>query len=482
MRFEPVLYICGIILTTAGFAMLAPATVDMHMGNVYDAKVFFLSSGITVFFGAMLILSNHDKWKRITVRETFLMTSLNWILVSAFSALPFCFSELQLSYTDAFFETMSGLTTTGSTILSGLDSLPYGLLLWRASLQWLGGIGIIVMAIAILPFLHIGGMQLFTTESSDNAGKTFPRVAQVVTATIIVYLVLSVLCAASLKIAGMSCFEAITHAMTTVSTGGYSTSDCSIGHFNSAAIEWVIIFFMTTGGMPIIFFLYIANRQWENVRNDSQVFRYLYWLAIIIAGMSVWLWLSTGIPYEDALRKIAFHVISLVTTTGFATDNYIQWGHVFVVAFFILTAVGGCTGSTAGGIKIFRFRILYLTAIRHFKTMLTPHGVFINLYNGKPVKEDVMIGVLVFITAFFFSVAFLTLILGCYGVDFVTSLSGALTAIANVGPGLGNIIGPAGNFSTLPDGAKWALSVGMLLGRLEFLTVFVLFIPAAWKN
>lgn len=482
MRLGPVLFICGLIVTMIGGAMLFPSLVDLAHGNILGAEVFAIVAGATIFFGLLLSFANHNNWNRLTVRETFLMTSLCWVLVSLFAALPFCFSSLQLSYTDAFFETMSGLTTTGSTILSGLDNMPHGVLLWRAILQWLGGIGIIVMAIAILPFLRIGGMQLFSTESSDTAGKTFPRVSQIVSATIGVYLTLSAACAISYSIAGMSLFDAVTHMMTTVSTGGYATSDKSMGAFNSPTIEWICTLFMMTGGLPLVFFLQIITAQWDTLKQDSQAFRYLLWLILFTCFASVWFWQTTDMSYADALRSSAFHIVSLVTTTGYATTDYSLWGPVAIAFFFILTCMGGCTGSTAGGIKIFRLRILYLATIKHFKTMLSPHGVFVSLYNGRPVKEDVMTGVLVFMAAFAFTVGALTLVLALFGIDFMTALTGALTAVANVGPGFGEIIGPAGNFASLPDGAKWALTFGMLVGRLEFLTVFVLFVPSAWKS
>ncbi|MCP4395421.1 MAG: TrkH family potassium uptake protein [Alphaproteobacteria bacterium] len=481
MRFGPVIFTSGILLEFIGISMLMPALLDHLDGNA-EAFIFFKASAITTLSGALIALLTIRKWEIPTIKEMFLMTALNWVVISLFAALPFYFSPLGMNYSDSFFETMSGITTTGSTVLSELDLLPRGIILWRAFLQWLGGIGIVVLAIAVLPFLGVGGMQLFSSESSDNSEKSFARTSQVVWATVIVYLVISTLCAISMYLAGMGGFDAVAHMMTCVSTGGFSPYDASVGHFKQPAVHWVTTFFMLVCGVPMITYTYIARCKWRLIKEDNQAKWFLQTTILLILALSIWLWQTSDMGFEESARLIAFHIVSLMTTTGFAVTDYTVWGSFFIAIVFVVTMLGGCTGSTAGGIKAFRLHILYLTMKKHFESMLSPHRVFVALYNGRPVTDDIASSVFVFISVFALSVIAIALMLACTGLDFTTSFSGALTAVANVGPGLGDTIGPAGNFSTLSDLAKWVLSFGMLLGRLEFMTVLVVFVPSAWKD
>lgn len=481
MRFGPVIFTSGILIEFIGVSMLIPAFLDHYDGNS-EALIFLQAAAITIISGALISVATVRKWGIPTVKEMFLMTAVNWIVISAFAALPFYLAPLKMTYADAYFETMSGITTTGSTVLSGLDLLPRGIILWRAFLQWLGGIGIVVLAIAILPFLGVGGMQLFTSESSDNSEKSFARTSQVVWATVIVYLTISTLCAFSMYLAGMGGFDAIAHMMTCVSTGGFSPYDASVGHFKQPAVHWVTTFFMLVCGIPMITYTYIVRQKWRLIKEDNQVRWFLMVTILLILSLSVWLWQTSEMGFEESARLMSFHLVSLMTTTGFAVTDYTVWGPFFISVVFVVTMLGGCTGSTAGGIKAFRLHILYLTMKKHFESMLSPHRVFVAIYNGRPVSEDVSNGVFVFISVFALSVIGITILLAATGLDFTTSLSGALTAVANVGPGLGDTIGPAGNFSSLSDFAKWILSFGMLLGRLEFMTVLAVFIPSAWKD
>jgi trk system potassium uptake protein TrkH len=356
------------------------------------------------------------------------------------------------------------------------------LLLWRSLLQWLGGIGIIGMGIAILPFLRVGGMQLFRSESSDRSDKVAPRASDLAIAVTWVYLTLTVACIGALTLAGMSWFDAINHAMAAVSTGGFSTRDASIAGWENAAIEWVLVVFMMLGGMPFVRFISLVQKGLTPFWADSQIFWYVSFLAAVSVVLSVWLSWTQDIPWLEAIRLTTFNVVSVVTTTGFASADYTLWGPMAVVAFFLLTFVGGCTGSTAGGLKIFRFEILFIVLHMLQRRLYSPNLVITLSYNRRPFGSDIMISVMSFGFVYMTSVFLLALLLSFLGLDMITAMSGAATAVGNVGPGLGPIIGPAGNFTSLPDGAKWLLAFGMLLGRLEFFTVLVVLSPAFWRQ
>ncbi|MCP4329855.1 MAG: TrkH family potassium uptake protein [Alphaproteobacteria bacterium] len=457
------------------------AVADLVTGNP-DWQVFIASAGITVFVGVALVLSTSSTWSKFTIRQAFLLTTLSWLVLAAFAALPFAFSELNLSYTDAFFESMSGITTTGSTVIVGLDKAPPSILLWRALLQWLGGIGIIVVAVAILPMLQVGGMQLFHMESSDRSEKVLPRAAQIASGIAIIYLIATIACAVAYWLGGMSAFEAFTHAMTTIATGGFSTSDSSVGVFDSVAIDWTATFFMVIGGMPFVLYLQAVRGKPMTLLRDSQIHWFLSIIALAIVGLSFWQWASVGTDLDDALRYSAFNVVSVITGTGYSTVAFDRWGGFAVTVFFLLMFIGGCAGSTSCGIKIFRFQVLYANARVQLARLLQPHGVFIPYFNRAPIPEGVTSAVLGFFFLFICAFGWLAMALGLCGLDFLTAVSGAATSIANVGPGLGSIIGPAGTFAPLPDAAKWLLSAGMLLGRLELFTVLVLFLPSFWRK
>ncbi len=480
LGLQPIGFIVGIFITTLAVVMAVPALADLVTGN-RDWLTFAVSSGGGLVFGGLLILSSYRERIALSVHQAFLLTTSAWIAASAYGALPFYFSELDLSYADAYFEAISGLTTTGSTILSGLDSMPPGILLWRSILHWVGGIGIIVMAVAILPYLRVGGMQLFRTESSDRSEKVLPGAAQIAAAITRVYALLTALCILAYWSCGMTAFEAVNHAMATLSTGGYSTSDASLGHFEQPAIHWFATLFMLAGGLPFVLYVQAINRMDWAPLWDSQVRVFIAFLAIVVGVLSTWLSLTQQLDFLVALRLVAFNVVSIVTTTGFATTDYTTWGAPAQMAFFLLTYIGGCTGSTAGGIKIFRFQVMGAATGMQFRRLVHPHAVYIARYNGRPLPEDVMTSVANFVLMFLVSAVFLSVALGCLGLDFVTAVSGAATALANVGPGLGGTIGPAGNFASLPDAAKWLLSAGMLLGRLEILTCLILLTPAFWR-
>lgn len=481
LDIRPVLYVIGALVSVVALAMLLPMAVDIYYGHS-DWQVFAAASAITLFFGVLLMLTNRVEQLTLSLRQTFVLTTFSWVAICAFSAAPFMVSSLKLSPADAYFETMSGLTTTGATVISGLDDLAPGLLVWRSALQFLGGVGIIAMAIAVLPFLRVGGMQLFRSESSDRSDKVVPRASDLAIEVLWFYCLMMVACAIALSWAGMGAFDAINHAMTTVSTAGFSTKDASIGAWNNAAVDWIIILFMLLGGMPLVRFVSVMRGDFGPLWRDSQVRWYVGFVAVVSLAMAVHILDAYPDAPLDALRHAAFNVVSIVTTTGFATTDYAQWSGVSVVAFLMLTMVGGCTGSTSGGIKIFRFEILFMVLRVQVNRLYMPHRVVPLTYNSKPVDADAMVSVMSFGFLYIASILLVALGLGAFGLDLVTSISGAATAIGNVGPGLGDVIGPAGNFSTVPDGAKWVLSAAMLLGRLEFFTVLVLLNRAFWRQ
>jgi trk system potassium uptake protein TrkH len=367
---RPVFFVVGALIVVLAAAMMVPISVDLTVGNP-DWMVFAIASAMTLLFGVQLMLTNWTTWSGLNLRQTFLLTALAWVIVCAFASIPFMVSQIKLSPADAYFEAMSALTTTGSTVIVGLDNLPPGLLLWRSLLQWLGGIGIIGMGIAILPFLRVGGMQLFRSESSDRSDKVAPRASDLAAAVTWVYLTLTIACTAALAFAGMSWFDAVNHAMTAVSTGGFSTRDASVAAWENPLVEWVLVVFMLFGGMPFVRFISLVQRRSTPFWADSQIFWYVAFLTVVSVAMSVWLSWTQDTPWLDAIRLTTFNVVSVVTTTGYASADYTLWGPMAVVAFFLLTFIGGCTGSTAGGLKIFRFEILFITRIRGFQAVVS---------------------------------------------------------------------------------------------------------------
>ena len=481
LDFRPIFFVLGILLTTLAIAMCAPMVTDAVAGHS-DWKVFAGSTSVTLFAGVTMILTNRLPPGRFGLRQAFLLTTVSWLVLTAFAALPFVFADLGLSYTDAFFEAMSGITTTGSTVMIGLDTAPHGILLWRALLQWLGGIGIIVMAVAILPMLKIGGMQLFRMESSDRSEKVMPRVTQIASGIALVYLALTVICAAALWYTGFPGFDAIAHAMTTIATGGFSTSDSSVGGFDNPTAEAIIAVFMVIGGLPFVLYLQAVRGNLGPLFHDSQVRCFVSLVVALLVAMTLWRYGTDDATFGSVIRMVAFNVISIITGTGYSSADYGTWGGFAMAVFFFIMFIGGCAGSTTCGIKVFRFQVLYATAETQIRRLMQPHGVFVAHFNRRPIDEEIAGSVMSFFFLFAAAFTVLALLLGAVGLDFITAVSGAATAICNVGPALGEIIGPTGNFSSLPDSAKWLLSAGMLLGRLELFTVLVLFAPSFWKG
>jgi trk system potassium uptake protein TrkH len=478
LNLKPLLYILGLFLSMLTAFMLIPLVFALVYSEE-TVSAFMLSALATGTSATLCLRKGQSKAIHLNIRDMFLLTSLTWLIVGLFAAMPFTLYH-GIGYTDAFFETMSGITTTGSTVLSGLDAMAHSILIWRSLLQWLGGIGFIVMAVAILPFLNVGGMRLFRTESSDWGDKAVPRTQDMAKHLFYIYLLLTIVCAIAYHFTDMTWFQAINHAMTTISTGGYSTSDSSMSAF-SHSTHWVAVIFMAAGGLPLMLFVQTIQQRNLKIWNNAQVKGFLLFLAFASMFLALWLWQYQGVELTEALRLASFNVVSVVTTTGYGLTDYGTWGTFAFIAFFFLMFVGSCSGSTSGGIKIFRFQIAGAIMRQQLKQQFHPNGIFRERYNNRIITDDIVRSLITFVLLFALVIAGLSIVLVLTGLDPMTSLTGAITAVTNVGPGLGPVIGPAGNFSTLPDIAKWALALGMLLGRLEILTVAVLFHPSFWK-
>ncbi len=478
---RPVLSTIGALVCVLAAAMWLPAVIDFRDGHE-EWMVFATSSGLTLFFGLALLLGTRVPNQRRSVRQTYLSATFGLAVPGLFAALPLIYGPLQLSVSDAVFESLAGLTTTSATVIRGLDALPRGLLLWRALLGWMGGIGVIAMAIAVLPELAVGGMQMFRLEVPGPAERATSRGRRIAASILAGYCGATALLALALWVAGMSGFEALVHAMGTISTSGASTSDASIGHFDSAAITVLITFGMILGGMPFMLFFHFLRGNRKIVLRDHQLRWYFALLALGTMGVSAWLVSSRGLPPLDALRHGALTVVSVMTGTGHFTLEYGNWGGMPAAILFFLAFVGGCAGSTSGGIKVFRFQFLFTDALMQIRRLLRPHAVLIAGFNRRPIPEEVLGSVMGFLFVYALAFAMLAMSLAFLGLDFVTAMSGAASALANLGPGLGPEIGPGGSYAGLPDLAKWLLSMGMVVGRLELFTVLVLFVPAFWRQ
>ena len=478
---KTVFFLIGILLIVLGFSMLAPYLIQLLYQE--NSHSFVGSSFVTIFIGILFVLANLEKEYKLNLRQTFLFSTLAWLMVAIFGSLPFLLSPEEFSFSEAFFESMSGITTTGATIITDLDNSPKSILLWRAIMQWLGGIGIVVMAITILPLLKVGGMQLFKMEGPDSAEKILPRTFEVATIIISTYLILTFFCALFYWIFGMSVFDSISHSMTTIATGGFSTHNDSIGFFKNSNIEIIASIFIVLGSIPVISYLRFAQGNKRIFFQDVQIKGLIYLILFSVVIMFFYLLL---INYEgnllDKIRISSFNVISILSGTGYVTDDFGLWGKFSLIFFLFLMFIGGCAGSTACGIKIFRLHMLFIFLKNQIKKLIYPNSIIITKYNNQKISENFINSVIIFIFSFLFIFFIISMLLSISGLDFLTSISGAASAISNVGPGMGDIIGPDGNYKSIPDVSKWILSVGMLLGRLELFAVLVLFFPSFWRN
>jgi len=477
-NYKTVFFTLGILQIILGVSMFIPVIAQFIYAEVDSS--FFGASIITIIFGTLFFLSNLDHDKKLNLQQVFLLTALSWLCIAIFGSLPFIFSTIELSITDAFFESMSGITTTGSTIISNLENTPKGILLWRAILQWLGGIGIIVMAITLMPIMNVGGMQLFKISSNDSSEKILPKSKEIALRLIYIYLGLTTLCAITYWICGMGKFDSITHSMTTIATGGFSNYNQSIGYFNSISIEISSMIFIILGSLPFIAYIKFINGNRKIFISDIQIRTFLKIIILFVIILTFYILINNIDNFS--LRSIFFNTISILTGTGYTNAEFDGWGSFPLTIFLALMFIGGCAGSTTCGVKIFRIQILYSFINNQLKKIIYPKGVFVIKYDQNAVDEKFIASIISFIFFYFVIFFLITAFLSLTGLDFITSISGAATSISNVGPGLGPIIGPNGDFSSLPDISKWILSIGMILGRLELFAILVLFLPSFWRN
>ena len=462
--------------------MLIPAAVDLYSGHE-DWQVFAVSALGMGGMSLAVALATQGRAPPATTRFGFLLVNLLWLTMAVAGAVPFLASSLELSLADAFFESVSGITTTGSTIINGLDNAPPGLLLWRSILSFMGGLGVIALGLFLLPFLNIGGVSYFKIESSDIEDRPFERFQTFTLSLIGIYTALVVVCAVSYAAAGMEGFNAINHAMATVATGGFSTHDTSfIRYADEPAVLWIGTLFMFIGALPFSIMMLFAVRGRIDALRDPQIRVFAGYSIVFAVAVAIYLRVQLEVPFFDALTHSAFNFMSIITTTGFASDDYTLWGPFAVACIFVATFLGGCSGSTTGGIKAYRFLILFELLANGLRRLLYPNMVLPVRYGDRSVGDDMQRAVVLFIASFLVLWAIATILLSATGLDLVTAMTGALTSLTNVGPGLGPIIGPVGNFSSLPDAAKWICSAAMLLGRLEILAVLVIFTPTFWRR
>lgn len=476
------IHIASIFALYLSVAMLFPGAVDLYYGN-RDWQVFAISAFFSGGLAAGIALATQGSAPVLSSRFGFLLVNLLWFTACVIGTVPLLASSLELDLPDAVFESVSAVTSTGSTVLVGLDTTPPGILLWRSLLQWVGGLGVIALGLFILPFLKVGGVSYLKIETTHIEDQPFDRFSTFVRSMISIYVALTFICATAYAVAGMDLFAALNHAMTTLSTGGFSTHDLSMGFYNDQlAILWIATIFMFLGGLPFsILILFVVKGRLDALRDPQIKLFTAYVLFFVLVG-AIYLRISTGRPLADALTHSAFNFVSIITTTGYATEDYGLWGTFGVAAAFLAMFLGGCSGSTAGGIKAYRFLILFELLRNGLRKLVYPNSIQIVRYGDRPVEDELQRAVVLYFAAFLVVWAVIILLLAGTGLNLVSAITSALTAITNVGPGLGTAIGPVDNFSSLSDPAKFIMAFGMLLGRLEILSVLVIFTPIFWRR
>lgn len=475
-------YTASIFALTMAGVMLVPALVDLYYAHD-DWQVFAICSGVTAAVSLTVAAATKDRANPInSTRLAFFVVIVLWVTLSAIGMLPFYAASLSLNLADAFFESVSAVTTTGATVIRGLDALPPGLLLWRSLLQWIGGLGVIALGLFFLPFLNVGGFSYFRIESTDIEERPFDRLASFVRALIAIYAILTALCTLAYAAVGLQPFDAINHAMTTVSTGGLSTHDASFGYFQGSGALWVAMVFMILGALPFsILILFVVRGRLDALR-DPEIRLFLAYTVTFILLVTLHRTLMDEALISEAFTSTAFNFVSIITTTGFVSEDYSSWGPFAVMSIFLATFLGGCSGSTSGGVKAYRILILARMLRNGLGQLVYGHSVQPLRYGNRIVDEEMQRSIILFAIAFMIIWLGGSLALAAGNLDMITSLTAALSALCNVGPGLGNLVGPAGTFSPLSDYAKWILAAIMLCGRLEILAVLVVLTPTFWRS
>ena len=484
MQLRSVIYALGIMILLVTAAMIPCALIDIADGDGM-AYVFPVAASISTVIGSLFWVMARSGDLSIGQREAFLLTVSIWVVINAVGALPFLVSGY--SVTDSFFESVSGMTTTGATVFTGLENMPRGLLLWRSILHWIGGVGIIVTAVAILPQLRVGGMQLFNLESSDRTGKFLPKVSDIAAYIGFAYVGLSMICALLYGMSGMGWFDAINHSMSTLSAGGFSTYDASFAQFNGTPAIYVAIVFMTIAAMPFSLFaiLFLKGNAGPLLRDPQPrlllALLLVISLIIIVYRESHLEIVTLAERWEEATHAV-FSVTSVITGTGFATKPYDTWGDPVIALILFATFLGGCAGSAAGGIKMFRLEITAKAIRAWSQRMVQPHRKAPIRYAGRIVDEDTLQSVMVFLFLYLVTFMVSAALLSFSGLDTMSAISAAAACVSNVGPGLGPVVGPSTNYASLNDFATWVCTVTMLLGRLEFMVVFAVLTPRFWRG
>lgn len=483
-RILPVVHVLGLVVLIFAFALLLPVAVALYFD---DAAQLAYDEAFAITFGSglfMWLVTRHKK-RELQVKDGFLLVALVWTVLPAFATLPFLIYFPDISFTDAYFETVSGMTTTGSTVLSGLDKLPPSINLWRGELVWVGGMGLIVLAVAILPLLGIGGRQIFKAETPGpmKDSQLTPRIAQTAKGLWLVYALITLACFLSYWAAGMSEFDALMHAFSTMGLGGFSTHDASFGYFNSPLIEMVCVVFMLIAGVNFAtHFLAFRTRSPAAYRNDSEA--HAFWVVTLGSALILALYLLWWKVYPDfftALRYSLFNTVSIATSTGFASTDYNLWPIFAPLVMLLLSCFASSSGSTGGGIKMVRAMLLYKQGLREMVRLIHPNAVLQVKFQGQAVPNNIIYAVLAYLFLYIVSVVAMTLLMTASGLDFITSFTAVIASINNTGPGL-NQVGPATTYAVLTDFQTWICTFAMLLGRLELFTFFVLFTRSFWRS
>ncbi|MEM7669128.1 MAG: TrkH family potassium uptake protein [Pseudomonadota bacterium] len=479
--FRPVGFVIGRLAVLLGLSMIAPMIIDLLEAQ-QNWRAFALASFLTIVSGsALAIINRRTDTTGLSRQQAFMLTVIVWIALPLWGGLPFMLGAPYAGFTDAFFEAMSGLTTTGATVFINLDTAPKSMLLWRALLQWYGGVGIVVVAMVFLPTLKVGGMQFFRSESFDVAGDILPRAVEVAQSVSWIYFGLTAACIIAYAAAGMSGFDALCHAMTTIATGGLANYDASFGAFGPA-VHYASVVFMALAAMPFVKFVQLARGRTGPLLSDPQVRAFLTIIAVVVSIIVAWRVSQDSRDFEPAFRAALFNVTSVMTGTGYSTEDYGLWGGLPVTLFFTIALIGGCAGSTACSAKVFRYQILIAALEVQIRRIHSPSGIFHLRYDNRPVEGEILSSVMGFFFVFFAAMGIWAVLLSMLGLDTMTAISGSMAVLTNLGPGLGPEIGPSGNYAALPDAAKWLMSGGMVLGRLEFMSVLVLLTPIFWAK
>ncbi|QIE60426.1 TrkH family potassium uptake protein [Rasiella rasia] len=494
LNYRIILHLLGLLLLVNGGFMLLSALISMLYADGVALEIM-LAGITTLVVGGISMLATRKHRKELQKREGYIIVTFGWITMALAGTLPYLFTGAIPGFTNAFFETMSGYTTTGASILSDIESLPEGVLFWRSITHWIGGMGIIVLAIAILPLLGIGGMQLFTAEAPGPGGdKLHPRITDTAKRLWLIYVGYTVAETILLKLAGMSLFDAMNHSLSTLSTGGFSTKNASVAHWNDQPIiQYIIIVFMFLAGTNFVLSYFAFKARFRRILHDDEFKWYAAFVGIftVIAGLIIYFQADLANstiahpmvwgPAESAFRHAAFQVLAVITTTGFVSADYTVWTPFLTIFFFGLMFLGGSAGSTSGGVKIVRHLIMIKNGILEFKRTLHPNAILQVRYNNRLIQEPIVYNILGFFILYMLSFILGVLVFSWLGLDYKTALGGAASTLGNVGPALGDL-GPVENYGALPTVAKWWATFLMLIGRLELFTVLILFTPFFWRN